>query len=225
MKTLIIKTSLSFLRTTISDKLTIGKNIINGVTLNAAKLPNLPHSIAHLTTANTDLDNHNQTASGGDRALIAQKRATEKAWDGMFRDTANYVSYIASSDKGFIESCGFEPTSSEGAPMVACEPPYNFMARPAMHAHNAVALSCDAQTKARSNYIFALAPENATVLQTGNTIKITTESGDVIYIAANTRRKVVIGGIPSGAVNNAYVAAFNKAGTSGVTGPVRVIAM
>jgi hypothetical protein len=162
---------------------------------------------------------------GGDRVAIAQKRASEKTWKGMFRDTANYVSYIANGDKGFIESCGFEATSSEGTTVVPSEPATNFVASPVLHHHGAVALSCDAQTKARSNFLFALAPANATVLQIGDTIKITTESGDVIYLALNTRKSIMIEGLPSDTVMSAYVAAFNKLGTAPVSAPVHVKAL
>ena len=60
MATLKVKVLLSFLRLAIVDKILKGKLIISGVTTQAAKLPNLPFTVAQLTAVNDDLDKKTQ---------------------------------------------------------------------------------------------------------------------------------------------------------------------
>jgi monomeric isocitrate dehydrogenase len=63
MATLKVKVLLSFLRLAIVDKILKGKLIISGVTTQAAKLPNLPFTVAQLTAVNDDLDKKTQELS------------------------------------------------------------------------------------------------------------------------------------------------------------------
>ncbi len=222
MKMLKIKPSLDFLQLKTSDKVAKGKVIINGITAQLGKLPNLPHTAAQLTTINSDLDAKNQAAASGDRVAIAQKIASEKTWNTNFRDTANYVSYVANGDKILIEACGFDPTSGEAAAPVPAEPVNNFVASPVLRQPGIVELSCDGQSKAHSNFLFALAPSNATVTQDGNTLILTTASGETFYIVPDTHHHVLIEGLASSVVMNAYAVAFNTVGTGPVSDAVQV---
>jgi len=225
MKALKIKPSLAFLRFKTSDKIALGKNIINGVTAEAAKLPNMPHTVIQLTAANADLDTKNQAASSGDRVAIATKNFSEKTWKSYFRDVANYVNYIANGDKVLIEACGFTPTSGEAATPLPGEHVSNFVASPVLHHHGAIELSCDGQWKTRSNFLFALAPSNATVMQNGNTIVLSTASGETFYIVPDTHHHVLIENVPSGLQMKAHAVAFNAVGTAPISEAIQVKAL
>jgi hypothetical protein len=170
-----------------------------------------------LTTINIDLDTKNQAAVSGDRVAIAQKIASEKTWNANFRDTANYVNYVANGDKVLIEACGFDPTSGEAAAPIPPVLVNNFKASPVFRQLGVVELSCDGQAKSSTNFLFALAPTNATVAQNGNTITITTAAGDTIYIVPDTHHHVLVEGLPSGVPINAVAAAFNSVGTGPIS--------
>ncbi len=222
MKMLKIKPTLDFLHFKTSDKIAKGKNIINGVTAQLAKLPNLPHTVAQLTGFNSDLDAKNQAAASGDRVAIAQKIASEKTWNTNFRDTANYVNYVANGDKILIEACGFDATSGEAADPIPAALVTNFEAIPVLRQSGVVELSCDGQAKPHSNFLFALAPANATVTQDGNTLVLTTATGETFYVVPDTHHHVLIEGLTPSVVMNAYVAAFNTVGTGPVSDAVQV---
>jgi hypothetical protein len=225
MRLLKIKAALLFLHLRIIEKIALGKNIINGITAQAAKLPNLPHTAAQLATANTDLDTKNQAASSGDHGAIAAKIASEKTWNGLFKDTASYVSYVANGDKMLIENCGFTPTSGESADALPPEAVNNFVSGPIPRNAGVLELSCDAQPKTHSNFVFAVTPANATVARQGNALVITSASGENFYIVPDTHHHILIDSLPSGTTLNTYAAAFNSVGTGPVSDVIQTRAL
>ena len=109
------KASLAFKSEKRTTKPSFGANVI--AALGASILfPDLPVTIAELTTVNNALSAALTAALTGNHTAVATVKTAVINWDNAFTLTANYVTSIAQGDETVIRDAGFIPTKSESQP-------------------------------------------------------------------------------------------------------------
>ncbi len=210
MSTLKAKVSLDFLNGSIDSKIKKGQVIIDGLTAQILKVPDLKVPILTLKDRQANLVFTSTAAASGSHTAIADQAASEKLWDADFRSDAISVSEVADGNKVLILATGYDCTSTETVPSVIPVALGGYTAAIGSKT-GSVALNADSQHGA-SAYLFTLVPPEATIKQMGNTLVITV-GGKIIYVTANTHHVATAEGLTSDVVVSAYGLALNLRGS------------
>lgn len=116
-----VKVSLSFAKMKDGDLVVFVKEIINGITGNAA-FPTPPVTMAALATARTDFADKIAAAGGGGKMNTAAKYSSRQSVLGDLRQLALYVQLNCNDDMPILLSSGFSAMSTDRA-SVALEKP------------------------------------------------------------------------------------------------------
>ncbi len=111
MTTINNRVSLGFIRLTDADADTFSANIIAKLTGNAA-FPNLPVTLANLTTQYTTFHNAITAAMEGGKVAKAARDAARETLETSLRAMAAYVQSIAGQDLTVLLSSGFEAVNT-----------------------------------------------------------------------------------------------------------------
>jgi hypothetical protein len=201
--------SMAFIKSTPTEKSSLGQTVIEALTTNAATFPHLPISIATLTTNNSDLIAALLAARSGEHLALAYLYAIVRTWNTNFRYTAKYVSLVANGVPATVILGGFVPTKSETTPAskpVAPSP----VAVSINGTKGNFSAACPAVSGAIS-YVFTAAPEGASVNYNDDTMMITV-GGLTVYVIVSTRGKADFCNVPSGTEMNVSAYAVNSAG-------------
>lgn len=115
--------SREFKKSSVSDKISFGENVIDQLTDHEDTFPGPPVTLATLTATNAALSNAQAAAASGDHQKVAELRAAELIWDDQFEDTAEFVDDVADGDVADILLAGFQPTKTERTPPPLPEAP------------------------------------------------------------------------------------------------------
>ncbi len=216
MSALKLHVSFTYLRDTPVNKIAKGKQIINGLTANAAKFPALPQSVAQLTTLNNDLDKTQQAAANGDTVAIMARNSSEKNWVAGYKLVTTYVNYLANGDGNIIKMAGLDTTQGESVPTTKPDALANLNAEAPSNPAGTAIVGNDA-TRLSKSFVYMLVPPATQMQQQGDLIKITTPAGDVLYLQADTHHHAVMSGLESGKKLSVYGFDFNNKGAGPLT--------
>ncbi len=210
--------SLDFIEDTVESKPAFGENVATAMNANAT-FPLAPHNNAAMVAANTDLATKTAGALSGDHNKLALRNASEKSWDDIFRDNANYVTGVSAGDVVKITSAGFKATVTETTPTqipdVPSEPDFTT---------NQIKGSVKCKTNAVPGavaYVSVLYTDPAIIQFKPNQI-IVTLGDKTVSIVFDTHKVVDHNNLPSHVDFQAVVAAFNRAGMGPYTNPEEI---
>jgi hypothetical protein len=210
-----VQVLVNFLKIKITDKIARGKRIISGITAQAAKLPNLPVTTAAYTTANNDLDTKYQAAVNGDRVAIAARNASEKTWNGLTKQVANYVNYVANGDQNFILACGFDHTTAESTPTHRPDTADGLEAKPIVDHAGSLDVSSNSDSNVKA-YLYVAATAGFTVEQQGDNL-IISAGAERMVLNVDTHHAAILDGCPSATPLNIYGLEINHVGAGTLT--------
>ena len=198
-----------FLRLSIADKIAKGKKIIAGLTAKSDDLPNLPISLATVTTLNKDLDDGNQAAASGNHEAVSNLTKLEAKWKAGMKKNGEYVNMMADGDKAFILATGYDASSGES---VTKQIPVTITGLTAKSTEKTgeIALTSDKQKDAAAIMV-ATVPVGTVVSQVGRTVSFTI-GGNTITITLDTHQNTKVEGLASALAVSVYALAFNGKG-------------
>jgi hypothetical protein len=216
-----IRASLSFKNQKPAEKFAFGTNVITGLTAAGTEFPNLPVTLALLTTTNTDVAHAITAAADGGRTAKAALKTKVGVWNDAFAKTANYVSLVANGDVNKINDSGFLPTKGETSPAQKPGKANDFKATINGSKGTIIASTKKSLTGAKA-LVFTAAPDGMDISYAGNTVQITV--GDkTMYIIVDTERQTEFVNLPSGTMFNVNVYGVNSAGSGPATTAQQVV--
>lgn len=108
-----------FLRSSISTKITKGRNVVAEMTDNP-NFPNPDIPLGDLNETTNELERRYLAAQNGGKENTVLLHQTEDIWNDMMRKEAKYVDRIADGDEAIIISSGFS-TSKQPTPAIRPE--------------------------------------------------------------------------------------------------------
>jgi hypothetical protein len=216
-----IRASLAFKKLKPAEKFTFGTNVIAVLAAAGTEFPNLPVTIALLTTTNTDLGHTIAAAADGSRPARDVLKAKMAVWDDAFTKTANYVSLIANGDVTKVNDGGFLPTKGETTPTQKPGKTTDFTATINGSKGTIIANTKKSLSGAKA-MVFTAAPDGVDINYAGNTMEITV--GDkTMYVIVDTERRTEFFNLPSSVAFNVNVYGVNSAGSGPATTAVQVV--
>lgn len=175
-------------------KKTFGDNVITLLTANgAANFPDLPFTVAQITTANNNLASTYATyKQQGVNAKGAFTEA-EEIWENIFSRTADYIDMVADGAVGTINLSGFHVTKTETDPAELLDAPNNEVE---ISNNERGCVSAVAKgLKGTKGYLFTMATSGIALEINGN--QITVRAGDEFAtFIISTQREVQFKSLP-----------------------------
>lgn len=223
MSSIKIHVSHEFTKLNANDAYTYGKIVISELTAHGASFPNLPITVAALTTANQLLnDSYLAYQQGGDSKKGAYMDAFS-SWKIMFNKTADYVDLIADGDEAIINLSGFKLTKSERSPSSKIDRLVNLDAigiRPSGIVH----MSCENVSNAvNKGYLFMLSQKGVDIKQNGEQVEVLADGKLILTLYAGTTRMHDFNSLPSMTKLQVHGLGYNAAGMGLLTDAIDVL--
>lgn len=200
------RVSYTFIKTTPSDKCLFGDNVIAMMTEHASVFPTPDIPLPVLQAALDDLRLKIQLASGGDKAMILARNASEKQWDSLFRKQGQYVERIAEASKLIMTQGGYhsvatevQPLSKPGMPMLQA---WGNKAKGSIHAQ----IKPLANTRGIVFMVSTVPFSELSIRMNSAQLDIVAKADAHVTFVMGTKRKVDFQGLRTGQIY--YVAAF-----------------
>lgn len=200
------RVSYTFIKTTPSDKIAFGDNVLAQMTEHVAVFPSPDIPLPVLQAANDDLRLNIQLASGGDHALILARNASEKQWNALFRKQGYYVERIAGASKLIITQGGYHSVVTEVQPHSRPDKPvlqaWGNRKKGSIHAQ----IIPLAHTRGIVFIVSTVPLSELSVRMTSGQLDIVAKADAHVAFVMGTKRKVDFEGLRRG--QTYYVAAF-----------------
>ncbi len=208
-----------FLKGSPANKTMFGGHVIECITANSAQFPNLPYALPAMKLANNLLMTTAADAKSGDRTRIAARNSAEKAWNTIWRKTADYVSFLAAGNAIIIANAGFTPTSGQStrkgkpddAVLDTMTQQEGGMAK--------VTVKHPGAGRVAAYLYLALPDDMQTAMAADGTITITTAHGEELLLKCATHTTTTIGGLKGSKRMKMLVQPVNNKGAGGTSSP------
>lgn len=218
------RVSYTFIKTTPSDKCLFGDNVIAMMTEHASVFPTPDIPLPVLQAALDDLRLKIQLASGGDKAMILARNASEKQWDSLFRKQGQYVERIAEASKLIMTQGGYhsvttevQPLSKPGMPMLQA---WGNKAKGSIHAQ----IKPLANTRGIVFIVSTIPFSELSIRMNSAQLDIVAKADAHVTFVMGTKRKVDFQGLRTGQTYHLAAFGFNAGGMGDMTHAVDVTA-